>query len=264
MIDFHNHILPNVDDGSTSLEMSIIMLRNAADQGITDVVNTVHFQHPKVSDKEISYQMIKKKIKNLQAELLNYQIPINLHIGSEVFYYPNLVELLDEPLATIGNGKYMLIEFNPNYIPTEHREILFNLKMLGVTPIIAHPERYRDVHKNIDMVHKWIDAGCIIQVDAGSILGHLGKKAKKTSELILKKELCQILGSDAHNDLNRNFVLYEAFLLARTWIGKKANKLVYDNPRAVIDGQKIKVEFEEEYNKFHPNLLDRIIGRFNK
>jgi len=264
MIDFHNHILPNVDDGSTSLEMSITMLRNAADQGITDVVNTVHFQHPKVLNKEISYQRIKKKINNLQIELLNSQIPITLHIGSEVFYYPNLVELRDEPLATIGSGKYMLVEFHPNHIPTGHREILFNLKMSGVTPIIAHPERYRGVHENIDIVHKWIDTGCIIQVDAGSVLGLLGKKAKKTSELILKKELCQILGSDAHDDLNRNFVLYEAFLLAGSWIGKKANKLVYDNPRAVIDGQKIKVEFEEEYNKFRPNIWDRIIGKFEK
>ena len=69
MIDFHNHILPNVDDGSKSLEMSLNMLRHAADQGITDVVNTVHFQHPKVETEDISFDRIQGEIGNLQVEL---------------------------------------------------------------------------------------------------------------------------------------------------------------------------------------------------
>ena len=90
MIDFHNHILPNIDDGSESLEMSLIMLKRAAEQGITDVVNTVHYQHPKVDGKDISFERIKKKIQNLQTTLKNHEIPIKLHCGAEVFFLPNL------------------------------------------------------------------------------------------------------------------------------------------------------------------------------
>ena len=69
MIDFHNHILPNTDDGSTSLEMSIDMLNNAANQGITDVVNTVHYKHPKVEGHGISFNIINNRINKLQAEV---------------------------------------------------------------------------------------------------------------------------------------------------------------------------------------------------
>mgnify|MGYP003962025861 FL=1 len=65
LIDFHNHVLPAVDDGSKSLEMSLSMLRHAADQGITDVVNTVHYQHPKVETDDISYDRIFDETKKI-------------------------------------------------------------------------------------------------------------------------------------------------------------------------------------------------------
>ena len=111
MIDFHNHILPNMDDGSKSLEMSLNMLRQAQRQGITDVVNTVHFQHPKMDGKDISYESIRKVIEALQKKLDNEGINVKIHIGSEVFFLPNLTELKNNPLCTMGDGKYMLIEF---------------------------------------------------------------------------------------------------------------------------------------------------------
>ena len=65
-------------------------------------------------------------------------------------------EILDDQLATIGNGKYMLIEFLPNLMPAIHENTLFDLKMLGVTPIIAHPERYKPVHRDINLVYEWL------------------------------------------------------------------------------------------------------------
>ena len=74
MIDFHNHILPNVDDGSKSLEMSLNMLREAERQGITDVINTVHFQHPKVEGMDISFERIIQEIENLQKSAIENNI----------------------------------------------------------------------------------------------------------------------------------------------------------------------------------------------
>ena len=87
MIDFHNHILPTVDDGASSLDISISMLQHAQKQGITDVVNTVHFQHPKMEGKEVSFKFIKGQIDKLNDILKNNNIKINIHIGSEVFFY---------------------------------------------------------------------------------------------------------------------------------------------------------------------------------
>ena len=249
MIDFHNHILPQTDDGSKSIQMSIEMLRNAYEQGISDVVNTVHFQHPKVEDLDITYETIKNKTSYLQKKLNENNIPINIHIGSEVFYLPNLMKIKDNPLSTIGNGKFMLIEFQPQIIPENHKQIFFELKMSGITPIIAHPERYRQIQKDTSLVYDWLNAGCIIQVDAGSVLGTFGKFSYAAAENIIKNNWCQILGSDAHNNSKRNFVLKDAFHLVKKWIGDSAMPLVYDNPQSVINGNPINVDLDEKFTK---------------
>ena len=154
------------------------------------------------------------------------------------------MKIKDDPLATIGDGRYMLIEFQPHFIPDNHRQIFFELKMNGITPIIAHPERYKPVQEDISLVYNWLKTGCLIQVDAGSILGTFGKLAYNTVQNIIKNNWCQILGSDAHNNCN-NFILKDAYFKAENWIGDAAKPLIYDNPRSVIRGDKIAVEIQE-------------------
>ena len=262
MIDFHNHILPNIDDGSKSLDISLKMLESASQQGIREVVNTVHFQHPKVEMEDISYSRIKNKLQNLQNELNKNNIDIKLHSGAEVFFLPNLLKLKDNPLATFDNGKYMLIEFPSLQIPQIQRQQLFDLKLSGVTPIIAHPERYKNVQDDVSMVSDWLEAGCIIQVDAGSILGGLGSKSKKVAEEIVKNGWCQIIGSDSHNSTNRNFCLKEALHLSKKWIGDIAGNMVNENPKAVLEGLSINTDIEYDYEKQRTLLsrLKKVIG----
>ncbi|MAV89751.1 MAG: hypothetical protein CMG05_04135 [Candidatus Marinimicrobia bacterium] len=261
MIDFHNHVLPNIDDGSKSMEISLDMMRYAAEQGITDVVNTVHYQHPKVETENISYRRIQKELQNLQFELNNNNIPVKLHVGAEVFFLPNLGEIRIDPLATFINGKHMLIEFQVNQIPEIQKQELFDLKMAGVTPIIAHPERYRQVQESIEFVTEWLEAGCIIQVDAGSPLGHFGSPSQLASEKIIKNGWCQILGSDAHNNRKRNFCLRESVDMVRNWIGNRVEPMVYDNPLKVIEGKKIDIDFDYNEHKkqgFFSRIRERI------
>ena len=249
MIDFHNHILPSVDDGSKSIDMSLSMLQHAQNQGITDVVNTVHLQHPKMDGKDVSFNTINKEIDTLKNILNKNNIDINIHIGSEVFFLPNLVELIDNPLATIGNGKYMLIEFHPYNIPNIHKQVFFDLKMRGVTPIVAHPERYKQVQENINIVSEWLEAGCIIQVDAGSPLGLLGEQAKVASEILIKNDWCQLLGSDAHDDKNRNFCMKESLHYIDSIVDTDLKYLAIHNPRKIIQGEPISVDVNYQNNR---------------
>ena len=136
------------------------------EQGVTDVVNTVHFQHPLFLNIDHSLENYERITKSLQSKLDEYEIPIKIHLGSEVFYYENLLKISNEPLTTMGGGKYMLIEFSPKNIPNSQKQTLFDLKMSGITPIIAHPERYKLVQENFSIVYDWINAGCLIQVDS--------------------------------------------------------------------------------------------------
>ena len=238
MIDIHNHVLPNIDDGSKSVEMSLRMLKYAYEQGVTDVVNTVHFQHPLFLHIDHSIERFERIKSSLQSKLHDCKIPIKIHLGSEVFYYDNLLKIINAPLTTMGFGKYMLIEFSPKNIPNSQKKTLFDLKIKGITPIIAHPERYKLVQDNFSTIYDWINAGCLIQVDAGSLLGLMGKKAKESSLLIIKENCCHILASDAHNDSNRNFCIKEAYNYVKSIIGKKnSDPLVYEHPSSIIKGE---------------------------
>ena len=91
MIDFHNHIIPNLDDGSKSVEMSINMIKEAYNQGITDIINTVHYQHPKMEKKNTSYKFIINEINNFQKIAYDNYINIKIHAASEVFFKFNLI-----------------------------------------------------------------------------------------------------------------------------------------------------------------------------
>ena len=257
MIDFHNHILPGIDDGSKDLDMSIRMLRHAHDQGITDIVNTVHYQHPKVEGEDMSFQRISDEINSLQEIIDSAGIPVKIHIGAEVFYLPNLLKIKEDPITTFNNSNFMLIEFQVYQLPESQKAELYNLKLSGVTPIIAHPERYKFVQQNISIVYDWLSAGCLIQVDAGSVLGYLGKKSKILSERIIKNGWCQILGSDSHDDRSRNFCLKKSIKVVEEWIGSEAHRLVNDNPKAIIRGENIRIDFEPESQKT-PNLWSGI------
>ena len=124
MIDIHNHILPNVDDGSKSLDMSINMMKHAFKQGVTEVVNTTHFQHPLFLDIDHSIERIESIKTALQKKLYENDIFIKIHLGYEVYYFENLLKIIKQPLVTMGNGKYILIEFTPHNIPLSQKQTL--------------------------------------------------------------------------------------------------------------------------------------------
>ena len=240
MIDFHNHILPNVDDGSKSVEMSLDMLREAENQGITDVVNTVHYQHPKMEGKNTSYDFIISEINKLQSAVDQNNINIKIHPGSEVFFSYNLTEILDNPITTIGNGKYMLIEFQTLAFPKHYEETIFKLQTKGVTPIIAHPERYRSIQNDISIVEGWIDRGYIIQIDCGSLLNHFNQNTMKVAKKMIKQGLCHIVGSDSHNNKKRNFCLKDALNMIEKLIGNGNTSIIKLNSERILSGEKCK------------------------
>ena len=240
MIDFHNHILPDVDDGSKSIEQSIDMLRTAQRQGITDVVNTVHYQHPKMEGKNTDFRYISSIRDQLQTKLVNNNIDIKIHLGAEVFFNFNLLDILENELVTFSNMKYMLIEFEVFMFPKGYEEHLYELAIAGITPIIAHPERYRPIQNNVKIIEKLINSGCLMQVDAGSLIGHFGERTKQLAEELITRRMIHIMGSDSHNNKKRNFCLEEALKIAQNIIGETANILVDSNPRKVLSGGSIK------------------------
>ena len=257
MIDFHNHFIYNLDDGPSSIEESMDMLHHANSQGITEVIQTVHFQHPKMDGRDISNININKKLKKIQSLMKDQGINIKIHIASEVFYLPNLSDILNNPLTTIFD-RYMLIEFTTNVYPENYENEFFKIQNKGITPIIAHPERYRFVQNDLNIINKWISNDYLIQIDCGSLLGHFGKKIKQISYNIIENYGVHIIGSDAHNNKKRNFCLEETYNLLLTKYNMNFVEKLKLNTSILINGGRLNKVQPEQKN----SLLNIIKSKF--
>ena len=261
MIDFHNHILPGCDDGAKTIEESIDMLKCAQEQGITDVVNTIHFQHPKMEGKRTDFEYVSAVKDKLQDKLIEHGIDVKLHLGAEVFFNFNLLDILNNKLITFCNMKYMLIEFHTLSFPKNFNNHLYELALSGVTPIIAHPERYKPIQNDISIAEELINSGCLMQVDGGSFLGQFGEKCKNISEIMLRRRMVHIIGSDAHNNKKRNFCLKPAFEVAQNTLGDDASMLVKENPQKVINGENIEILEIKNESKEKTSIYKKIIKK---
>lgn len=199
MIDIHNHILPNIDDGSKSFEESINILKQAYESGVTDIVVTPHFilgssYSSKVKDNETILKELKNKLK-LES------IDINLYLGNEIFVENNMLELLKNKSATsLNKSRYVLFELPMNNEFKGLKDLLFNLQVNGYIPVIAHPERYRFIKENPEIIMELHQAGALFQVNVGSVLGKYGEEAKKTVMLLLKHQIPSFMATDTHHD----------------------------------------------------------------
>lgn len=192
MIDFHSHILPNIDDGSRSLNETIHILKEAQKAGFTKIISTSHYIDGYYeADEEQRTKLINEIREKFQG--------IDLYLGNEIYITNRMADLIAEKKAsTINNSKYVLFELPMNNKPIDAKEIVFRLIEKGYVPIIAHPERYKYVKENIEYVRELADMGVLFQSNYGSAIGMYGKKAQKTQKKLLEEGLIQFFGSDVH------------------------------------------------------------------
>lgn len=196
MVDIHSHLIPNVDDGSKSVEETFMLIREADRAGITDIILTPHYIVNSYEQNANTLILLKDK---LQQILDKDKINVKLHIGMEVYITDNLIDLLKQnKLLTLANSKYLLMELPLNTNVQYLDMVIFKLIENNIIPIIAHPERYKFVQEDPSKVRELIDSGCLIQSNIGSILGIYGKKAKKTIKYLLKNDLINFIATDTH------------------------------------------------------------------
>lgn len=202
MIDCHSHIIPGIDDGSQDVETTLSMLKLAEATGTKKIILTPHYYRGKYM---IPFYELEKKKLEVEKLMQENNINIDLFIGQEVFFTRYLLDYLDnKEIGTINNSRYMLIELSPiEYNKEEVLETLYNLKMRGKVPIIAHPERYRYFQKEPFTINDFIDTGCLFQLNAASIGGSFGSQVKKLANLYLENGIYSVIGSDAHGKERR-------------------------------------------------------------
>lgn len=201
MKDLHTHVMFGIDDGSRSLEESMIMLERLSSEGVTDVMLTPHYiENSKYNCNNKTKKQLFKEIKN---EAKKRGININIYLGNEIMVNNNLMNLFNTEIATLNASKYLLIELPMNKEFDDLDLVIKELINNGVTPIIAHPERYSYVKDNYKWLEEYLKMGALFQSNYESLFGKYGKEAKKTLKKLLKHNMVQFLASDIHHETSK-------------------------------------------------------------
>lgn len=197
MIDIHSHVLPGIDDGAKTIEKTLEMLKIAEKNGIKKIVATPHFYRGYY---ENNYENICKIVQEVNIKSKKIEIDVEIFPGQEVFLDNHTVELFKEGIIKGINGtKYMLIELPMETMPKNALDVIYELRIQGVIPIIAHPERYKYIIEKPSLINEFIDEKCLFQINSGSIEGIFGSKVKKTAETLVSHGNCEFIASDAHS-----------------------------------------------------------------
>ncbi len=262
MIDIHNHLIPEFDDGPHSFDESLEMLRQAQEQGITDVFATSHFNEYIPREMEEDYF---NKLTTLREEALAQGIRVNIYSGSEIFYHHYLDETVrNHRVSTLGGwGQYVLLEFPMFQITEGVEDVLFRLSVDGYIPIVAHPERYNSVLTEPEKALDFIRFGGLLQINAGSVLGHFGKNVQRIAMELLEQQVVHFIASDAHAPEGRTFILRECWEALKDHLPESyLKKLFYENPRNIIDEVTIDTVKLPANNYKKSGLLNKIKQRF--
>lgn len=241
MIDFHSHIVFDVDDGSETIEDSIKILKRAQAGGVKKIILTPHYM---IDYYEYPKEQIKERIKILQEECNKQEIDIELYQANEIYITNHMVELLKKNIASsINDTRYVLFELPMNNEPGNLLEVIYSLLEDGKVPIIAHPERYSYIQKDPNKLIELIENGVLFQTNYGSILGQYGKEIQKTAKLLIENNFIHFLGSDVHKTGH----IYEDIdeierQLSKIISQEKIEELMNDNAEKVINDEEIEIE----------------------
>ena len=235
MVDIHCHILPGIDDGPESWEMTAEMCHIAAADGITHIVATPHCNDEFSYDRERFAEML-GELYDVAEGKLGFTLGCDFHFSHE-----NICDALAYPRRyTIGESQYLLVEFSDYAIPPNVKQDLLSISSSGMVPIITHPERNPILLRNPERVLEMAEQGCLVQVTANAITGFWGKRSQQMAEWLLAREAVHVVASDAHDTDYRKPVLSQARYAIAALVGDEiADALVTHNPAAIVDGKSL-------------------------
>ena len=209
MVDIHCHMVPGIDDGASDLNVSLDMARMAVNDGIGTVICT---PHQLGSFGRNTGDVVRQAVAQFQSDLQRARIPLRVLAGGDVRIEAGMVQGLasGSVMSLADHKRHVLLELpHELYVPLE--PILEKLRRVGMVGILSHPERNRGILSQPDLLPKLVDAGCLMQVTAGSLLGSMGEECKSLAKWMLSNGLVHFFASDAHGVKSRRPLLRRAF-----------------------------------------------------
>ena len=241
MIDIHSHILPNIDDGSRSIDETFNLIKEAKNVGFDAIVLTSHYMEgyyeTNVPERKVWVNAI---YENLQGK----NIDINLYLGNEIYMSENIIKLLEEGKAsTINDTSYVLFELPLNAEPLNLYDTIYEMQQYKLVPILAHPERYSFVQREPELVYDLVEKGVLMQANYGSIIGQYGNKAQMIVKKFFEGNMIHLLGSDVHKQNTIYPKIPQILSELNELIGEeKLEELTTINPNLVLHNKRIDIE----------------------
>lgn len=235
MIDIHCHVLPGIDDGPVTADAALSLAQALVDDGVTHAVLTPHVFPGRFDNRSST---IAEEFLRFRALVEGAGLPLGLSWAGEVRLSPEALELLalDELpfLGRCSGFQTMLLEMPDGQIPLGSLRFVQHLMARRVRPVLVHPERNRMVMESPERLRPFIELGCLVQVTAGSVVGHFGDRARATASVLLDNGWVQAVASDAHNLAGRRPRMREARAwLSATYGAAMARQLTETGPASI-------------------------------
>jgi protein-tyrosine phosphatase len=234
VLDLHNHILPDIDDGPSTMEESVEMALIAYKDGTRTIVASPHNRD--VNERS-SIPFARSLVDQLNQEIQAKSVPLNVLMGMENHLEMDTVEQVEQGIALpIEGTRYILIELPFEFYPFYTEDVLFKLQVNGFKPILVHPERNQPIQDNTQILANLVQKGLLAQVTAGSISGLLGKAHQKAAYELLEQNLIHIIASDGHTSRGIRTPLLSPGVaaVARVLGEDAARRMVEDIPQAIL------------------------------
>ena len=277
MIDFHAHILPNIDDGSRSIDETFNLIKEAQNVGFDEIVLTPHYKETvfetDVAERGVWLDAITKNLttKNIKAKLYNQAVtnvmqkvgmPVKNKLINQIYMTDNIIKLLEnEKASTINNTSYVLFELPKNEEPLNLYDLIYEMQQNKIVPVLAHPERYVYVQKEPELLYDLVEKGVLIQANYGSIIGQYGNKAQMIVRKMFENNLVHFLGTDVHREKTIYKLIPEILEEIESIIGKeRLEELTSINPKLALLNKRIDIRTPIE---FKLNFKEKLMMNFN-
>ena len=241
MIDIHSHIIFDVDDGPKTLEDSRRLLEESYRQGVRTIISTSHRRKGMFETPEEKIAANFKQVQDLAKQVAD---DLTVLYGAEIYYTSDILQKLEEGIfPSLGDTKYVLIEFSMNTPYKDIHSALGNVIRLGMTPVVAHIERYHCLENDEDRVSELINMGCYMQVNSSNVLkpklfGDRYKFMKKRVQFFLERDLVHFVASDMHNLDDRPPYMQKAYqIVAKKYGAERAEELFKTNQEILLSNE---------------------------
>lgn len=236
MIDLHCHYLPGIDDGPDTLAEALDLARAAVADGITHAMLTSHVDPERYANQRHNLEAAHA---DFSQHLVAAGIDLQVRVGGEARLCPELVDLIAANqvpfLGEVDGWRILLLEFPHQVIPVGSGRFIYSLLKLKIRPLIAHPERNKAIMAQPDKIQEFTDAGCWLQITAGSLAGRFGAVAQKVAFELVEQGYDCIAATDAHNLHSRPPLLSEGRAVLRRRYGDPvAHSMVVERPGKIF------------------------------